>query len=204
MTAQLRTAQPRTGQILPEQRESGYVLLRPHASIERAHVPDDQQRGVVRHTSGPLLVEGGPGTGKTFTLLEAVAERVRCGTDPGQILVLTYGRDSATALRNRIVGRIGGVVTEPLARTFHSYAFGLLRHLAAARGEPTPRLLAGPEQDLLIRELLTGDAAGRGVQWPPELSAALKTRGFAAQLRDLLGRAYERGIDPVGLRAWGV
>jgi len=48
-------------------------------------------------------------------------------------------------------------VREPLARTFHSYAFGLLRREAVLRGDAAPRLLAGPEQDLLIRELLRGD-----------------------------------------------
>src|SRR5690606_32825401 len=33
---------------------------------------DAAQRSVVAHTAGPLLVVGGPGTGKTTTLVEAV------------------------------------------------------------------------------------------------------------------------------------
>ena len=111
--------------------------------------------------TGRCWCVGGPGTGKTTTLVEAVAARVAEGVDPERILVLTFGRRARTALRHRIEARIAGpgggrVVHEPLVRTFHAYAFGLLRRAAAERGEPSPRLLTGPEQDLVIRELLAG------------------------------------------------
>jgi DNA-binding GntR family transcriptional regulator len=36
---------------------------------------DDDHRRVVEHESGPLLVLAGPGTGKTTTLVEAIADR---------------------------------------------------------------------------------------------------------------------------------
>jgi superfamily I DNA/RNA helicase/RecB family exonuclease len=186
--------------------------VRPRASLESAaSAPDDVQRAVIAHVDGPLLVLGGPGTGKTTTLVESVAARVADGFDPEQILVLTFGRRSAAALRERIEARIaveaGRVVHEPLVRTFHAYAFGLLRRAAALRGEPSPRLLTGPEQDLIIRELLR--AAGEDgaepdhVAWPGELRAAVRTRAFAEQLRDLLLRAAERGIGPAELATLG-
>jgi superfamily I DNA/RNA helicase/RecB family exonuclease len=162
---------------------------------------DEPQRAVVAHQDGPLLVVGGPGTGKTTTLVEAVAARVAGGVDPEQVLVLTFGRRAAGALRRRIAARLArhGAAPEPMVRTFHAYAFALLRRAAAARGEPAPRLLTGPEQDVMIRDLL----AGAPQRWPPRLRAALPTRAFAAQLRDLLLRAAERGIDADGLDALG-
>ena len=49
----------------------------------------------------------------------------------------------------------------------------MLRREAAARGEPAPRLLAGPEQDLVVRDLLAGDLAAGAVDWPDRLRAAL-------------------------------
>ncbi|GAA2589449.1 ATP-dependent DNA helicase [Dactylosporangium fulvum] len=161
---------------------------------------DPWQRLVVEHTAGPLLVIGGPGTGKTSTLVEAVAARVADGVDPERILVLTFGRRGAVRLRDRIEARLGraaGLRTtaEPMVRTFHGYAFGLLRRAAVERGEPSPRLLTGPEQDLVIRELL----AGGTVAWPESLEGALGTRAFATELRDLLLRAVERGVGPADL-----
>src|SRR5699024_9427072 len=52
-------------------------LVRP--PVDRVPVPDlttDQQR-VVEHRGGPLLVVGGPGTGKTTVLAEAAVRRPR-------------------------------------------------------------------------------------------------------------------------------
>ena len=171
---------------------------------------DPVQAEVVAHTDGPMLVVGGPGTGKTSTLVEAVAARVAEGVDPERILVLTFGRRGATELRHRIEARIAGdghrVIREPLVRTFPAYAFGLLRRAAAERGEPSPRLLTGPEQDLIIRELLdvVGEEPGDDpVGWPEDLRPALRTRAFAQQLRDLLMRAAERGVGPVELARLG-
>ncbi|WSK42445.1 ATP-dependent helicase [Micromonospora maris] len=173
-------------------------------------VADAGQAEVVAHTDGPMLVLGGPGTGKTSTLVEAVASRVAEGVDPERILVLTFSRRGAADLRHRIEARIAAdgqrVLREPLVRTFPAYAFGLLRRAAAERGEPSPRLLTGPEQDLIIRELLdvVGEEPGDDpVGWPEDLRPALRTRAFAAQLRDLLMRAAERGVGPVELARLG-
>ena len=166
---------------------------------------DAAQRAVVEHRGGPLLVLAGPGTGKTTTLVEAVVDRIeRDGVDPEHVLALTFSRRAADELRQRIAGRLARTVREPLARTFHSYAFGLLRREAVLRGEPAPRLLTGAEQDLLIRELLRGDVEELGAEyWPPHLRPALTTRGFAEQLRDLLMRAAERRIGPDELAMLG-
>ncbi len=49
---------------------------------------------------------------------------------------------------------------EPLVRTVHSYAFGVLRLHAARNGDPPPRLLASAEQDAVVRDLLGGELAG--------------------------------------------
>jgi superfamily I DNA/RNA helicase/RecB family exonuclease len=178
-----------------------YRLVRCAARTEPPPDLDDAQRAVLAHPGGPLLVLAGPGTGKTTTLVETVVARIDAGTDPEQVLVLTFSRKAAAELRTRIAIRLGRTIREPLARTFHSYAFGVLRRQAGFRAGP--RLLTGPEQDLLIRELLRGDVAAGAEHWPVELRPALLTRGFAEELRDLLLRATERGIGPVELARLG-
>ncbi|MDT0378032.1 ATP-dependent DNA helicase [Streptomyces sp. DSM 42041] len=171
-----------------------------------ADVPalDARQRAVVDHPTGPLLVLAGPGTGKTTTLVEAVAERVRRGADPERLLVLTFSRKAAVELRDRMTARLGGTGA-PQATTFHSYCYALVRAYQDADlfAEPL-RLLSGPEQDLYIRELLAGqldlEAEGRGrTAWPDELRACLTTRGFADEVRAVLARSREIGLAPEAL-----
>ena len=166
-------------------------------------VLDAAQRQVVDHDRGALIVLAGPGTGKTTTLVEAAAARVERGVAVDEILLLTFGRRAANELRDRLAARLGRTVREPLARTFHSYAFGVLRMDAVSQGLPAPRLLSGPEQDVMLRELIAGDLAEGRSPWPAELGPALTTRAFVGELRDLLLRAVERGLDACSLAAYG-
>ncbi|MGH3487953.1 MAG: UvrD-helicase domain-containing protein, partial [Actinopolymorphaceae bacterium] len=141
------------------------------ATHQTAPTLDDAQRQVVEHRGGPLLVLAGPGTGKTTTLVEAAVDRIEHdGLDPARVLLLTFGRRAAAELRDRIAARLDRTIREPLARTFHSYAFGLLRGEAVLHDRPMPRLLSGPEQDLVIRDLLRGDVDEFGAKdWPTRL-----------------------------------
>ena len=185
---------------------NGYRLVR----RELAPTPpapanlDEAQRQVVDHKGGPLLVLAGPGTGKTTTIVAAVAERIeRRGVDPSRILVLTFSRKAAGELRDRITARLGRTTSEPLALTFHSYAYALVRREFVLAGDQPPRLLSAPEQLLEIRRMLRGEVADGGANWPDRLRPALATRGFAEELRDVLMRAAERGLDGKALRQLG-
>ncbi|MFC6878467.1 MULTISPECIES: ATP-dependent helicase [Actinomadura] len=165
---------------------------------------DERQRRVVEHAGGPMLVLAGPGTGKTTTIVEAVVDRIdNRGVDPERVLVLTFGRKAAGELRERITGRLRRTTRTPLALTFHSYAYALLRRDAVLNEEPAPRLLSGPEQLLEVRRLLEGELADGARDWPERLRAALATRGFAEELRDFSMRAAERGYGPGDLAGLG-
>ncbi|MGZ4627036.1 MAG: UvrD-helicase domain-containing protein, partial [Kineosporiaceae bacterium] len=184
-------------------------LVRPRRALAKAPVLDDDQRLVVQHPqgAGPLVVFGAPGTGRTTTLVEAVVARVeRDGVPPDGILVLSATRLAAAAVRDRIAARLSRTVREPLARTAHSYAFGLLRRVHVLEGDLPPRLISGPEQDLVLADLLAGHQAGggRGPVWPAAIDAQVRSlRGFRDELRELLMRAVERGLGPEDLATLG-
>ena len=166
----------------------------------------DQQRQVINHRSCALLVLGPAGSGKTTTLVKAVANRIAMGEDPNQILVITYGRESASSIRDQIATANPNLhtVNEPIARTFHSIAFLILNDPINNNSNNKYVLLSGAEQDALITQLLALDlermqSDPNSTLWPTELIPALATRGFAKELRDFIGRATERGSSPAEL-----
>jgi superfamily I DNA/RNA helicase/RecB family exonuclease len=144
-------------------------------------------------------VLGAPGSGKTTTIVELVADRVLTrGWDPRSVIVLTSARGAATRLRDRIALRLGVPTDGPLARTAPSLAYEIVGVAARAAGGTPPRLVTGAEQDADFAALLDGHLlAGVGPQWPDPLGPEVRrTARFRAELRDLWGRATEQGIDP--------
>ena len=159
------------------------------------------QLEVVNHRTSQLLVLGQAGSGKTSTLIAAIANRIAAGEDPNKILALTYGRQSASKLRDQVASAnpTAHTVAEPIARTFHSIAFMILNDPINLESSADKKyvLLSGAEQDAQIRQLLELDAANPAQSnWPQDLIPALTTKGFAKELREFIGRATERGSSP--------
>ena len=177
-----------------------FRLVRPEPAPVRPVALDADQERVAAHRGGPLLVLAGPGTGKTTTLVETVARRVEAGADPESLLLLTFSRRAAAELRQRLALRLAGQHVAPAAWTFHSFCLALLTEERArtSPGGGRPRLLTGPEQDAVIRELLRGDLADRR-PWPPPLDAVLDTRGLAEEVRALIARAQLLGLGSADL-----
>ena len=155
--------------------------------------PTPEQKLVIDSKSPRLIVFGGPGTGKTTTLTETVVSQIKSGVDPNSILVLTYGRERASELRDQIVIQSGANAFEPIVRTFHSLAFSIINTQVDA-DDPKYFLISGAEQDSFIRELLANPEHSPQVKWPKVLEQALSTKGFARELRDLILRASERNF----------
>ena len=205
------------------------VPLRMSPPRPRASWPalDADQRRAVDHDGRAVLVRGAAGTGKTTVALAAVAERLaRAGASTGvpttgvpsgpgpsagaghadDVLLLAPTRRAAGVLRDELSARVQRTIGQPVVRTPSSAAFSILRARAALLGEAAPTLISGPEQDLVLADLLAGHATGEGarVPWPPRVpEVALGLRAFRDELRDLLMRAAERGLGPSDLARLG-
>ncbi|SHI36462.1 Superfamily I DNA or RNA helicase [Tessaracoccus bendigoensis DSM 12906] len=163
------------------------------------HLPElnGEQVAAAAPHRGVSVVLGGPGTGKTLVVTQAAAGRVLAGGSLERVIVLAHSRTAAQQLRRDITRRLPRAQTSAQVTTVHGLALGLMRRFWPHADTPW-RLMRAPEQESRIRELLVGSRADH---WPDEAHAALGTRAFARQLREVLARARQLSLDSDGLAA---
>ncbi|MFZ5450573.1 MAG: UvrD-helicase domain-containing protein [Thermodesulfobacteriota bacterium] len=131
-------------------------------------IPDDPllaglnaaQRQAVLHEGSPLIVQAGPGTGKTRALTHRLAYLLaRRRVDPENILALTFTRQAAGEMEARIRGLLPDFhgLERLTIKTFHALGHQMLQ----AQGEK-PREVA-PEETR--RQLLRQAAKGRKISF---------------------------------------
>lgn len=153
------------------------------------------------------LLTGIPGTGKTHHLTERALRYLADGNDPARLLILAPTRTAATRMRDAIAAASDRSLSVAPTRAWAAYAFDLLKR-AQTRGlltgvEGNLKLLSGPEQDVIIGELLANHAEGiaPGPAWPDTLREALPTRGFRHEIRDFFDRMAEYDLTAEDVQA---
>lgn len=153
------------------------------------------------------LLTGIPGTGKTHHLTERALRYLSDGNDPARLLILAPTRTAATRMRDTIAASSDRSLSVAPTRAWAAYAFDLLKR-AQTRGlltgvEGNLKLLSGPEQDVVIGELLANHAEGiaPGPAWPDSLRDALPTRGFRHEIRDFFDRMAEYDLTAEDVQA---
>jgi DNA helicase II / ATP-dependent DNA helicase PcrA len=94
----------------------------------RPVLDDESQAEAAAYTGTPALVNAGPGTGKTATLVMRI-EHLRRVKDarPSQMLVLTFSNEAADELRERIEDEFDAETAEEMEiTTFHSFGYSFL------------------------------------------------------------------------------
>lgn len=153
------------------------------------------------------LLTGIPGTGKTHHLTQRALRYLADGNDPARLLILAPTRTAATRMRDTIAASSDRSLSVAPTRAWAAYAFDLLKR-AQTRGllsgvEGNLKLLSGPEQDVIIGELLANHAEGiaPGPAWPDVLRDALATRGFRHEIRDFFDRMAEYDLTAEDVHA---
>ena len=155
----------------------------PPKSPSRPFTPDDRQRQAIEHVHGPLLVIAGAGTGKTSVLTNRIAHLVHQGhAKPEEILALTYTKNAAAEMRERVTKLLGGKQIE--AATFHDYCLNLLKRAGKDFG-----VLDDKDLWIYLRRRI------RDLQLEHFVRAANISQ-FLSDLLDFISRCHDELIPP--------
>ena len=89
---------------------------------------NQKQREAVENINGPLLINAGPGSGKTRVITHRIAYLIRiCNINPYQIAAVTFTNKAAREMRDRLNDLLTSVEQNVTVSTFHSFCSMLLR-----------------------------------------------------------------------------
>lgn len=114
-----------------------------------------EQREVVFHDTGPLLVAAGAGSGKTSTVVLRVARLIRDGVDPRSFLISTFTNRAANEFRERLWKLLGPGAEQLRMGTLHAWGCKILRQHGRILGVPGNFQIADTNDQLkLMKGLL--------------------------------------------------
>lgn len=118
---------------------------------------NEGQRKAIAAADGPVLITAGPGTGKTYTLVQRAIYLIEeCGVKPESIFIATFTEKAAKELITRITNELSdrGIVAninEMYIGTFHSLCLRILKeHLEFTRLRRNYRLLDAFDQQYMV------------------------------------------------------
>jgi ATP-dependent DNA helicase Rep len=159
----------------------------PNFMSRKAIQLNEQQQAAVRHTSGPLLVVAGAGSGKTRVIIEKIVYLAQHrGLPPARIAAITFTNKAAREMKERLARRLGvAQAADVTVSTFHALGWKILREhcelLGYRRGIS---ILDEQDSQTVVRDLL------------PEGTAPEMVRAARGQLSRWKNRAMAAGDVP--------
>ncbi len=118
---------------------------------------NEGQRQAISTPNGPVLIIAGPGTGKTYTLVQRAIYLIKeCNIAPENIMIATFTEKAAKELITRITNelsanKIVANINEMYIGTFHSLCLRILKeHLEYTRLRRNSRLLDAFDQQYIV------------------------------------------------------
>ena len=108
-----------------------------------------EQKAAAEFVNGIASVVAVPGSGKTLTMTHRIGNLVKQGVSPENILGLTFTRNAAQAMRDKLETVLEDTASRVHLSTIHSFCMRLLRNEGRSF-----QILQGKEQIIFIRKIM--------------------------------------------------
>lgn len=176
---------------------------------QRGRREDPVQELAAKHVGAPAIVNAGPGTGKTSTLVRRIAYLLgELRVPPGEILVLTFSYEACEEIRRRVAEQFGAEADEVVINTFHGFGYSFL--LTHGIGLPHDlSIVDEAAQEEIVTSILGGAGCDRilgGGKYlrDPSLAAREAVRQINHLKDRVVGddRAISPGVLAAAVREW--
>ena len=89
--------------------------------------PNSRQQEAIDTLKGQVMLLAGPGTGKTFTVINRIEKMLKDGIDPQSILCLTFSDAAANEMRQRLIKKMGVAASHVDIYTYHSFCNEIIK-----------------------------------------------------------------------------
>lgn len=95
--------------------------------IKPTITPNARQQQAIDILKGSVMLLAGPGTGKTFTVIQRIEKMLNSGVAPSSILCLTFSDAAAGEMRQRLIKKMGVAASKVDICTYHSFCNELIK-----------------------------------------------------------------------------
>ncbi len=142
---------------------------------------NSEQQKAVNFRGAPLIIQAGPGTGKTRTLTHRLASMLESNdAKPKEILAITFTNKAAEEMRSRLALILDSETVRYMTiQTFHAFGVSILREQDEFYGRDSDFIILDPQHDENLAEKLkaqTGQSLSKAVL---ERISQLKNQGYS-------------------------
>jgi len=139
---------------------------------------NDVQKKAVLHTEGPLLVLAGAGAGKTRVITHRILQIVKNGTEPQNILAITFTNKAAAEMRERVHKLLGSERAYPFVSTFHSLGLLIIKENFRLLGlKRKPSIYDRADSMRVVKDALKALSQGDEIEPRAALGTISKQKG---------------------------
>lgn len=117
--------------------------------------PNKEQQKAIDILDGSVMLLAGPGTGKTFTVIERIKHMLSKGVEPEKILCLTFTDAAANEMKKRIEDELKVVSCGVQIFTYHGFCGSIIEKFSDDFEMPSNyKIISDPVSKALIKECI--------------------------------------------------